>query len=155
VATNSTVVDVKTERAFQLLEDPRSLRVLVVGARKIRRFDPAWPDTGTALQHSVGVPPFVLRDRTVVTECIPVRRLVLEARIRPVGTFLATFEFEPHPSGCTLAVEEHAVGGLCALPGINQVADRLIGLRNAELCRRFRRLAERREQLAAAAPRHA
>jgi hypothetical protein len=144
----STVLPVGPERAFEVLEDPRAYRALVVGARRIRRFDPRWPETGTRLHHSVGVAPLIVRDTTEVQECIPGRRLVLEARLQMLGRFVVEFEFRPDPEGCRLTVAERTVQGVAALPLVRTVMNLAIHLRNRELCRRYRRIVQRREQLA-------
>jgi hypothetical protein len=142
---------VDPKRAFELLEDPRSLRALVTGARRIHRFGPRWPEPGTAVQHSVGLPPFVIRDATVVSECDPGRRLVLEARLRFLGTLKVQFEFAAEARGSTLTISEHPVAGIINLPGMRNLVEAATGLRNAQLGRRFARLVAKREELAASA----
>jgi hypothetical protein len=142
VSRASTVLPVDPGRAFQLLEDPRSLRAMVAGAHRIRRFDPRWPDVGSAVHHSVGLPPLVLRDVTVVMECLPGRRLVLEARLRFLGVLIVEFTERP-------------ASGAVTQPGLRSIVEGATALRNAELCRRFARLIRRRERFAATAVRNA
>jgi hypothetical protein len=136
---------VAPERAFTLLEYPRSFRAIVPGARPIRYFDPSWPDPGTEVRHSVGVYPLVIRDRTIVMECQPGRRLVLEARVQMIGTFVVDFRFEPDAGGTRLTVEETVMGGALGLPLLRPLADLTVRVRNAELARRLRRLSDARE----------
>jgi uncharacterized protein YndB with AHSA1/START domain len=153
----TVTVPVDPDRAFRLLEDPRSIRALVAGARRIRRFDSRWPEEGSAIHHSVGVPPLVLRDVTRVTECDPGRRLVLEARLHLLGRLTIEFDLAPESGGSQskLTVSEHPVGGPISLPGVTGLVGVAIKLRNAELARRFARLVAKREELAARAARNA
>jgi uncharacterized protein YndB with AHSA1/START domain len=153
VGPTSTILAVPPERAFQVLEDPRAYREMVVGARRIRRFDPRWPDAGTRLHHSFGIGPLVVRDTTEVLECVPGRRLVLQAHLRGLGRFVVEFDFDAHPEGCRLTVAERAVHGMAAMPLIRGVADAAIHLRNRELGRRYRQIVERREHLVEASGR--
>jgi hypothetical protein len=143
MATRTTVVEVSAPQAFEVMEDPRSLSALLLGARKVRRFDPRWPEAGSALHHRTGLASGFRGDRTVVTECVPGERLALQAGTPPMGRFLLTFQFAPCPAGCLLTVEEKALRGPGALPGIDRVAEWLVGLRTALVCRRFRRRAGR------------
>jgi hypothetical protein len=137
---------VSRDRAWLLLEDPRSLKILVVGARAIRHFDPRWPEVGTVVHHSVGVAPLVIRDTTVVTGCEPGRHLVLEARVRPFGRFEVDFRLREHADGCVLEVRERVLSGPLSTGPMTAVTEFALRLRNAELSRRFLRLIERREQ---------
>jgi hypothetical protein len=143
------VLPVSAARCFELLEDPRALRLLVAGAREIRHFDPRWPDPGTTIDHSVGIQPLVIRDRTEVVMCEPGQRLLLHARVQLFGSFSVDFRISPHPEGSELTVEEHATGGLAGLPGLKVAADAAVILRNRWLCRRFRQLVDKREDNAA------
>jgi uncharacterized protein YndB with AHSA1/START domain len=147
----SVFLPVPPDRAFQLLEDPRSLRALVAGARRIRRFDPRWPEPGSAVHHSLGVPPLGVRDVTVVTECEPGRRLVLKAGIHYLGSLIVEFELEPHGTGTVLSVTERPAAGAVNLPGMREIVDAAAAVRNAGLGRRFAKLIAKRERLAATA----
>ncbi len=139
-------LDVPRSRAFELLEDPRALRRLVAGARTIRRFDPAWPDAGTCIHHTVGIPPVVVRDTTEVVEVEPDRRLLLDARVQFLGRFAIELTLEDAPGGGSdLTVREEAVGGLLGARALRRLTDAAIHLRNRELCRRFARLLATRE----------
>jgi uncharacterized protein YndB with AHSA1/START domain len=146
MARTETLLEGTPERVFTLLGDPRSLAYFVVGTRTIRRFDPRWPDPGTSVHHSVGIGPLVLRDETVVRWADPSRRLVLDARIRPLGQFRVDFTLHPEGTGTRLTVDEYPVAGVAALPVIGTLVDRLVYLRNLEMGRRLRRLVDRREQ---------
>ena len=142
----STVLAAPSEKAFRLLEDPKSFERLVAGARRIRRFDARWPERGTAIQHTVGVPPLLLRDSTTVIEVRSPHLLRLEAGVWPLGALLVEFTFTAHPEGCTLVVREEPMAGPLDLPGVRRLASGGIRLRNLEICRRYRRLLDDRDR---------
>lgn len=146
----SAVIPVPPEQAFRLLEDPASFRRLVAGARRIRRFDSRWPEPGTRLDHTVGIPPFLVRDHTVVVDQSPPGRLVLDALIRPLGRLRVEFRFEPHTDGSLMTVVEEPVEGPVGWPAVRPVTQLALRLRNGEICRRFRKLAELRRRGAGA-----
>lgn len=148
----SVTLPVSRRRAWLLLEDPRAIRLLVAGARTVRRFDPCWPDVGTAVHHSVGLRPLVLRDATFVTVSQPERRLVLKAQARPLVSLRVEFLLDDDAGGCRLTIRETPVSGLLALPVLSRVTDLAVGARNAELCRRFKRLVQDREDQARREP---
>jgi hypothetical protein len=143
---------VPVERAFLLLEDPRSLRTLVPGARRIRRFDPAWPAPGTLVHHTVGVFPLLVRDTTEVLACERDHRLLLEARLQMLGTFLIDMRLEPDGSASRLVIEETVIRGPFGHGLLRPGIEVLIMLRNLELGRRFRRLLEQRESARGSGP---
>lgn len=141
----STLIDAPLDSVFDVLCDPRALHYFVAGARTVRRFDPRWPDPGTAIDHTIGVAPLVLRDRTVAIECESNRRLLFEAHAHLLGVFRIEFLLEPNGSATTLRVDERAIAGPFSksLPRI--VGDVLLSLRNLEMCRRMRHLVLVRE----------
>ena len=145
MARTVVVLEAPPTRVFGLLEDPRSLAYFVVGTKKIRKFDPHWPDSGTKVHHSVGVGPLVLHDETEVLESLPPDRLVLEVRLRPFGLFKVEFTLSAHQTGTELTVDEYPVAGPASVPGLSEVVDRLIKLRNIEMGRRLRELVGQRE----------
>ena len=142
----SAVIPVPPPQAFRLLEDPSSFRDLVAGARKIRRFDSRWPEVGTRLHHTVGVPPLLVRDHTEVVAVDMPNLLVLDALIRPLGCLRVEFRFEPHPEGTKITVRERPESGPLSRPLLRTVALAALQLRNREICRRFRKLARQRSR---------
>jgi hypothetical protein len=141
----TTLLPVDAPRAFRLVEDPKSFEYLVAGARRIRRFDARWPEPGTAIHHTVGVPPLVLRDRTEVLALEKDRRLLLAAHLRPLGTLEVEFTFETTGTGCLLTVREVPRRGPISWPGVRGMAIMAVWLRNLEICRRYRRLVRIRQ----------
>lgn len=118
----------------------------MAGARRIRRFDPRWPEKGTVIHHTVGVPPLLVRDTTEVLDVEPGRLLRLEARIHPLGALLVEFEFSADLAGCRLAVRESPRAGLLARPAVSRAVEAAVTLRNREICRRYRRLVQKRNR---------
>ena len=142
----TTILPAPPDEAFRLLEDPASFEDLVAGARRIRRFDPRWPEPGTLIHHTVGIPPVLVRDQTGVVEIERPRRLLLDAHLWPFGTLTVEFVLEPHPEGTRLAVRETPQRGPLSWPGVNRVTEVGVMLRNKEICRRYRRLVEARQR---------
>lgn len=143
----TTVINLPAPPAFSfgVLEDPRSLAYFVVGSRTIRRFDPRWPELHTEVRHTVGIPPFVIRDTTEVIDVRPPYLLTLEARFRPIGVMVIEFRLRSHPEGAKLTITEYPVRGPVALPLLGKLVDGLITLRNKESGRRLRKLVEARQ----------
>ncbi len=150
---NEAVIDAPIEVVWAVLGDARRYDRFVVGARRIRRFDPDWPAEGSRLHHSIGVP-HVLKDSTVVVAADPPRSLRLHAGLRPAG--VAEIEFTLSPDGddrCRVVVDEHPVAGPMAWLWNPAFAGGL-WLRNEEMLRRLGRLAEQRARtMATAGPR--
>jgi uncharacterized protein YndB with AHSA1/START domain len=143
VARNEIHADVPPEAVFAVLADPRLYGNWVVGASTTRDVDGAWPEVGAVLHHTQML---VLHDTTTVTACEPPRRLVLEARARPVVVARVDLRLAPEGGGTRIVLEEHAIGGLLSwLPG--PVEAPLVRLRNRETVRRLKRLAELGEGL--------
>jgi uncharacterized protein YndB with AHSA1/START domain len=118
---------VPPERVFAVLADPETYACWVVGSHSIRSADATWPAPGSKLHHRVGVGPFTLNDSTEVLEADPPRRLVLQARARPLGSARVAMEEGP--------------GDLFSRLLHNPLADRLLGRRNDESLRRLGELA--------------
>jgi carbon monoxide dehydrogenase subunit G len=130
--------------AWALLEDPRSFRYLVPGARRIRRFHPRWPEPGTEVQLTVGLPPLLVRDCTEVLAAEPPERLLLDAHLRHLGSLHVEFRFRPVGGGTRLTIRESVSAGPLAAPGLRQATELAIAFRNLDICRRYRRLVKRR-----------
>lgn len=131
------------EQVFAVLEDPWVYPTWVVGASRLRDADPEYPRTGSRLQHSIGVWPVVLDDETVVETWDPPRRMVLEAKTRPVGTERVTIEVKPRGAGCVVRMEEHPITGPARLIP-KPIADLILHVRNVETLRRLEYVARGR-----------
>ena len=147
MSRNRATVKAAPEVVFDVLSDPRSYEYWVVGNKRVRQSDPAWPRPGTEFHHTVGIGPLATKDKTVAVEADEPRRLVMHARAMPVGVALVTLELEPDGTETRVTIEEHPVEGPMVKVW-NPVLDRLTWLRNVESLRRLKRLAEQR----AAAP---
>jgi hypothetical protein len=144
MAVNRTVVDAAPDAVAAVLADPRTYADFVVGSKRIRRFDPAWPETGAVIHHTLGLGPFILRDLTRVVDAGDGRRFELRAQMRPFAVNRVSFTIRAAPSGTEVEVEERAVEGPAALMW-NPAFDGLMWLRNQEMLRRLKKLVEQRQ----------
>ena len=71
MARNEISIAVPPEEVFAVLADARAYGAWVVGSREIRAADESWPGPGSALDHSVGKPPLVIKDDTTVLDSRP------------------------------------------------------------------------------------
>lgn len=75
MAVNETTVAVPPEEVFALFADGKRYADWVVGAKRIRSVDPAWPQVGAKLYHTVGAGPLEVKDNTQVLEVEAPERL--------------------------------------------------------------------------------
>jgi uncharacterized protein YndB with AHSA1/START domain len=144
MSRNRTLVEASPETLFDVLSDPRAYARFVVGSKKVRHFEPAFPEPGSGLHPTLGVGPLVLRDKTWVVEADPPRQLVLDAGMRPFAVNRTAFRLQPWGPVTEVEVEEYPVTGPVAKVW-NPALDAVLWLRNAELLRRLKKLAERRQ----------
>ncbi len=114
----------------------------VVGASHIRDVDEAWPEPGSRIHHAVGPWPLVIRDTTTVSESDAGRRLLLRARMWPVGEAAIELRLEPDGEGTAVTMTERLLAG----PGryIGLLVEPLLVLRNAEALSRLAARVENR-----------
>lgn len=143
MALNRTRIEAPVQTVFAVLSDPSTYDQFVVGTKRIRRFEPTWPEADAVFHHTLGVGPFILRDLTRVVEMVEPHRLVLRAQMRPFSVNRVAFTLEPRGGGTEVEVEEYAIEGPAAAIW-NPALDGLMTLRNQELLRRLTRVAERR-----------
>lgn len=138
MARNTIHVDAPPEAVWEVLADPRLYGNWVVGASTTRAVDGDWPAVGSVLHHTQML---VLHDTTEILESEPRRRVVLEARARPLVVAHVSVTLEPEDGGTRVVLEEWPTGGLAAaVPRL--VTDAAIRVRNAESIRRIKRLTE-------------
>jgi hypothetical protein len=144
MAHTETIIHARRETVFAVLNDARAYQRFVVGTKRVRSFDPRWPEPGTALHHTVGVGPLGLRDKTEATDIHPPDRVVVRPHIRPFVVTESTFQLEGRGDDTLLRLDEYAVGGPLrpVWPG---PLDGLMALRNRLVVRRIARLAEERQ----------
>ena len=132
------------EQVWDVIADGWTYSQWVVGNSRMRAVDAKWPAPGSTIQHSIGVWPLVVDDLTVVEECVPLQRLVLLAKGRPLGKARITLRLSDLPDGgCHIEMAEVAVGAPMGwVP--ERVALMAAYPRNRECLYRLTGLAERR-----------
>jgi uncharacterized protein YndB with AHSA1/START domain len=139
MATNTREMRVGPEQVWAVLADPEKYCEWVVGAKEVRSSEGNWPAKGARFHHTVGIWPLHIRDHTSVVESDRPRRLVLQAKVRPIGFARIQLELSPSPMGTQVAMTEEP-----SAPYIARVARRLfdpvIYLRNGEALRRLENL---------------
>ena len=136
MATNERTIDATPEQVWAVLADAMSYDRWVVGAKDIRTADGTWPQPGSSLHHTIGVGPLELKDTSTVLEAEPPRRLVLEARGRPLGMARVELLLEPVGSSTKVTMIEKATRP-AAVRAMNPVLHPLVHSRNTETLRRL------------------
>ena len=114
-ATSTRTLDVPLAAVATVLADPRSYDGIVVGSRRIRWFDPAWPAPGSRFHHTLGAGPITIRDHTeVVAEDLP-HHLRLLVRLRPVGSAEVDFRLTGAGERTRVEMTETPMSGPLAL----------------------------------------
>ncbi len=136
MAETTRFVPMADTDVWALLADGRKYADWVVGAKRVRAVDPEWPAVGSKFHHTVGVWPFHLRDNTAVLECDEGRRLVLEARLRPLGRAQIEMILRPSDGGTAVVMREWPSSPALARMAA-PVFEPAIHLRNVEALRRL------------------
>jgi uncharacterized protein YndB with AHSA1/START domain len=136
-------IDALPTQVWATLADGSAFQDWVAGCKEVRAVEGPWPEPGSSIHHSIGVGALTIDDTTTVEDMQPDRRLVLRARIRPVGVARVALTLAPAPSGgTTVVMEEEATEGPAShVPDV--VADPLLHLRNIETLRRLKALVEK------------
>jgi uncharacterized protein YndB with AHSA1/START domain len=145
VVTIRRAIDATAEAVWKVLADGWLYPSWVVGASRMRDVDPAWPEVGAQLHHSVGSWPLLLDDTTTVLACIPHRELVLRARAWPMGEAEITLRLADRDGACEVVMAEEAVSGPGRLLPPSVLAA-VLTPRNGESLRRLAYLAEGRSR---------
>lgn len=132
-------VKASPEQIWAVLADPYTYGHWVVGTKDIRTADGTWPEQGSTLQHTSGLGPLNLKDNTKVIESDPPRRLVLEARGRPLGIARIEIGLEPQGSSTVVTMTEYAVRPASA-KRLNPILNPFLHSRNVEALRRLEEL---------------
>ncbi len=143
MSTNERQIEATPDEVWAVLSDGWLYPLWVVGATRMREVDPAWPEKGSRIFHSVGVWPLVINDSTTVVECEPARHLVLRAGAWPAGEGQVAIDLEPTSTGTLVRLHEDVVSGPGRLlpPPVRHLQ---LGWRNTETLRRLAFVAERR-----------
>jgi uncharacterized protein YndB with AHSA1/START domain len=143
MARNEIHVAAPPRAVYEVLSDPRAYAEWVVGSREIRAADRGWPAPGTALDHSVGLPPLVIKDHTAVLSARAPVMLELRARARPFPTARITLHLQPEADGTRVTLIEDPANLLLNLLA-GPLGHAAIRLRNRESLRRLKAIAEGR-----------
>lgn len=141
MARNRVHIDANPEAVFDVLADPGRYSRWVVGTVESRDREGPVTEAGVRFNHRVGLGPFVLRDETEVVELDRPRRLVLDAKVRPLGVAHVVLTLTPAAGGTNVRMEERAADRTASLLA-NPIADVGLRLRNAEALMRLKRLVE-------------
>lgn len=131
------------EVVFEVLCDPASYAIWVVGSKHIRGVDAGWPQPGSKIHHVVGWGPFEDHDSTVVLEIDPPHRLLLEARTWPFGTAEVELMLQAENDGTSVGMRETPQRGPAAR-FYNPAMAAVLYARNLWSLRRLGRWAEER-----------
>ena len=106
MARNEIFISAPVEDVFELLADPRAYARWVVGSREIRAADRQWPAPGARFAHTIGIPPVLIKDDTMVVDARPPVRLQLRAQARPLPSARITLDLQPDGDGTRLTMIE-------------------------------------------------
>jgi uncharacterized protein YndB with AHSA1/START domain len=147
MAHNEIHVNAPPEAVFAVLADPRSFARWVVGSRRIRAADPEWPAAGSRFDHTVGVGPVKIDDRTTVRASERPHRLELLVRARPLTQAVVSLRMRAEDGGTRIDMDENPADLRSRLVVFNPLTEPLVRLRNAESLRRLKALAEGEEPI--------
>jgi len=136
-------MQVAPDAVWAALADAGTYGDWVVGSKRIRDADAAWPAPGSRFHHTVGVGPLSVDDHTESLEADAPSLLRLRAKARPFGTAQVTLELAPSDGGTFVRMTENP-DGLSAVLGLNPLVHLLTMARNAESLKRLERIARRR-----------
>lgn len=143
MATNERFMPVTPAAIWGALADPDTYGFWVVGSKRIRDADPAWPAPGTRFHHTIGVGPFTVNDHTRSLEARAPRLLRMRAKGRPLGTARVTLELTPQDGGTLVRMTE-TPDGPTAILSLNPLVHLFTKARNAESLMRLEQVAMRR-----------
>jgi uncharacterized protein YndB with AHSA1/START domain len=131
------------EAVWAVLADGTRYADWVVGAKRIRAVDEAWPAPGSRFHHAVGVGPVDIRDSSVSDAVEPGRMLSLRVRAFPAGAARVRIVLrETDDGGTDIVMEEHPIEGIARRLD-SPLLRGALSIRNRESLRRLGRLAER------------
>ena len=144
MSTNELTIRTTPQQVWEVLADGWLYPLWVVGAARMRRVDPGWPDEGTRIHHSVGLWPLLINDHTEVLEVRTGEFLRLRARAWPVGAAEIAITLTPNGEHTDVRLEETVTSGPGALipPPIEGLS---LKWRNSEALQRLASIAERRD----------
>ena len=141
MALTTMTIDAPPEAVYAVLSDGRRYAEWVVGAKRIRDVDPAWPEPGSRFHHVVGFGPIEIKDHSEVLEVEPRKRLVLRVRARPAGEARVELDLLPRDGGTEVRMNEYPVSGVAKTID-NPLLEATLKARNLEALRRLKREVE-------------
>src|SRR6476469_6191752 len=114
MARNQLRIAARPDAVFRVLDDAEAYARWVVGTRRIRRIEDAWPAVGSRFHHAIGTAAGELHDSTKVIERQPPSRLVLEVRFRPTGIARVELRVTPVQQDSIVVLEETPTDGLAS-----------------------------------------
>jgi uncharacterized protein YndB with AHSA1/START domain len=145
MARNETLIRARPADVFAVLTDPDAYGYWVVGSKEIRGVDKRWPRRGSRFHHTIGAGPVTLQDNSKVIDIKQDKRLVLEARFRPIGTAIIDLRLKPKSRGKATKVTMIEKAGRGPMRRVwNPAVEIGMRVRNRFALRRLKRLAEER-----------
>jgi uncharacterized protein YndB with AHSA1/START domain len=143
MSRRTKVIKAPPDRVFDALLTAENFAYWVVGSKEVRDVDDDWPKVGSAFHHSIGFGPLHIEDHTKIVEVDRPRRLVMSARMGPVGSAVIRLMLKPLGRRRTKVVMEETPesGPLRLAP--RRLLHRAVGIRNAGSLRRLARLVEK------------
>lgn len=143
MTTNSIVVLATPDTVFDVLDDAYAYPRWVLGTRRIRWVDPAWPAVGSRFHHAVGNFVAELHDSTLVMGRDRPRSIDLEVRFRPTGVARVEITVQAEAEGSRITLTESPTAGpVRRVP--RMITDPVFLARNALSLRRLRGLIDPR-----------
>jgi len=137
-------ISASAQQVWSVIADGWTYSQWVVGNSRMRAVDKDWPLPNTTIEHSIGVWPLVINDRTIAEECKRYEGVVLLAELGPFGAARITLRLFDNADGCRVEMEEVPVRGpMSLIPDF--AAELAVYPRNVECLRRLAALAERRQ----------
>jgi uncharacterized protein YndB with AHSA1/START domain len=143
MAENHGYIAASPDDVFAVLADGWSYSNWVVGTSHMRAVEAQWPAVGAQLFHAAGAWPLATRDRSVVEEVEPGRRLQLVAYGRWLGAARVVLELEPDGDGCAVRMLESPISGPGRGP-VRPLTEVMLTRRNTEALARLAAISERR-----------
>jgi uncharacterized protein YndB with AHSA1/START domain len=139
VATNEVVTAAPPQAVFDVLSSAERYAQWVVGPRESGAPDGDWPARGSTFRHTEGRGPLAMQDETEIVEIVPPRRIVLDARIRPIAEARIELTLRSWDGGTRVRMVERVTGGpVGRIP--RWLVDPVIYLRNRRALARLRRV---------------
>lgn len=132
------------QQVWAVIADGWTYSQWVVGNSRMRGVDKDWPAPDSVIEHSIGIWPLVINDRTIAEASHRYRDITLLAELGPFGAARITLTLAENATGCLVEMEEIPVRGPMSLIP-DRAAELAVYPRNLECLRRLAALAERRQ----------